>query len=122
MSQWIQNGVLDQYVYFEAPPGLGTWVVYGSRNGAAATIFTTPTIAELGLGTMPGCYSLLLDEQTTMAAGNTTEILKLYVSAAGWGGASIEVTLFDELPVNVVQANSVDVGGSGTELDPWGPA
>ena len=95
MSQWIQSGILDQVVFFDAPPGLGTWVVYGARGVEAATAFTTPTVTELDSTNMPGVYKLLLDEQTTITVGKATEMLKLFISAAGWAGKSVKVVLFD---------------------------
>ena len=119
MTQMIESGVVDQFVYFDAPPGLGTWVVYGSLNGAAAAIFTTPTVNETDSTNMPGVYELLLDEQTTMTAGNSTEILKLYISAGGWSGKSIEVVLFDDLPANINQVASggqISAAGTGGQL------
>lgn len=121
MSQWIKSGVNTQSVYFDAPPALGAWVVYGSLNGAAAAVFTTPTIAELSLANMPGVYSLLLDEQFTITSGNPTDILKLYIKAGGWAGKSIEVVLFNNLPANIKQVNDIEVIGDGEDATPWNP-
>lgn len=115
----IQSGVIDQYVYFTGPPGMSTFTVYGARNGAAAAAFTTPTVAEVDGTNMPGLYELLLDEQTTMAAGNSTEILALHIEATGWNGTIEFVTLFDNLPADVVKvAGSTDIvaGGTGGQL------
>ncbi len=105
MTQRMESGVTDQFVYFDAPPGLGTWVVFGSLDGAAAAAFTTPTVNETDSTNMPGAYELLLDEQTTLTGGNSTEVLKLYISAAGWAGKSIEVEIFAD--------------SSGTLLTDW---
>ena len=115
MTQWINSGVTDQYVYFDGPPGLSTFVVYRSRNGAAAAAMTTPTVNETDATNMPGVYELLLDEDTTIAAGNTTESLKLFISAGGWAGKSIEVVLFNYLPADIKKvAGSSDLQVSGT--------
>jgi len=123
MSQWVQSGQLDQVVFFNAPPGLGTWVVNGAKGDAAAAAFTTPTVTELGVGTMPGCYKLLLDEQTTITAGKATEMLKLYISAGGWAGVSVEVTLFDNLPSDLQKiAGSDDFQVAGVGGQGYGPA
>lgn len=127
MSQQIASGVIDQFIYFDAPPGLGSFVVYGSLDGAPAAAFTTPTVTETDGTNMPGVYELLLDEQTTIGAGNKTEILKLFISAGGWSGKSVEVVLF--IPessaaqdVNLIEILGAPLDGTGTPADPWGPA
>jgi hypothetical protein len=110
MTQWIKSGVTDQYVYFQAPPGLSSFTVVGSRNsGSGFSTFTTPTVSELSSGTMPGLYALLLDEMTTMTAGNVTESLALHISASGWPGTIITVTLFDNLPADINQVLGTDI-------------
>ena len=50
--------------------GLSSFTVYRSRNGGAATAYTTPTVAELDAVNMPGLYSLAIDEDTTIASGS----------------------------------------------------
>lgn len=118
MSQWVESGDITQVVFFDAPPGLGTWVINGAKGQDVVAAFTTPTVTELSLADMPGVYSLLLDEQTTIDAGKATEILKLYISAAGWAGKSIEVTLFKDLPANVNQVakgGQIEPGGTGNQ-------
>ena len=119
MTQAIPSGITDQYVYFEAPPGLSTWTVYGSRNGASAAAFTGPTIAEVSAANMPGLYSLLLDEQTTITAGNTLEVLALHISATGWSGTVIYVNLIGEMDTNVATINGTTVLGAGITGDLW---
>lgn len=114
MSQWVESGDITQVVFFDAPPGLGTWVVNGAKGPDAAAAFMTPTVVELSLAVMPGVYSLLLDEQTTIDAGKKTEILKLYISATGWSGKSIEVTLFKDLPADITQFLGDDLTPAGT--------
>ena len=112
MTQQIESGVTDQFVYFDAPPSLSNFVVYGSLDGAAAASFTTPTVNETDATNMPGVYELLLDEQTTIDAGNKTEILKLFIKADGWAGKSVAIVLF--LPdVNVEKVNDIIVIGEG---------
>ena len=121
MSQWIKSGVVDQFIYFDAPPSLSNFVVYGSLDGAAAASFTTPTVNETDATNMPGVYELLLDEQTTIAVGNTTEILKLYISADGWAGKSIDLVLFNYLPVDVKKvAGGPDIKRDGTGNQKYG--
>lgn len=89
----IPSGVTDQVIYFVAvdsvdftsrETGLATFTARRSRNGGASTLYTTPTIAELGgVGDMDGVYSLLLDEDMTIAAGNDSEEFCVHITHAG---------------------------------------
>jgi hypothetical protein len=115
MTQWIKSGTVDQYVYFQGPPGLSTWTVNGSKNGAAAAAFTTPTINETSSSLLPGTYELLLDEQTTLAVSNVTESLALHISATGWSGTTIFVTLFDNLPADLTKVLGTDIAESAAD-------
>jgi hypothetical protein len=92
----ILNGVTDEYVYFEMAPGQSSFTVYGARDGGSAAAFTTPTVAEVDATNMPGQYRLLVDEQTTMTAGNLTEELRLHISAGGFE-AAVSVLLVNPL-------------------------
>jgi hypothetical protein len=86
----IPSGKTDQVIYFKAVDpftqadltGLSSFTVYRSRNGGAATIYTTPTITELSAANMPGLYSLLVDEDTTIASASDSEEMALYITAA----------------------------------------
>jgi hypothetical protein len=88
----IPSGSTDRYVYFLAvdatdlqtpKTGLSGFTVYRSRNGAAAAAMTTPTVNEVDSSNMPGVYELLLDEDTTIAAGNDSEEMVLHISVSG---------------------------------------
>ena len=90
----IASGVTDQFVYFGAGQiGLSSFTVYRSRNGAAAVAMTTPTINETDSTNMPGVYELLLDEDTTIDAGNVTEQMAFYISAIGMTPQMLEIEL-----------------------------
>jgi hypothetical protein len=87
-----KSGVTDKYLYFVAvdatdyvtrEPGLATWTVVRSRNGAADVTWTTPTITEIDNTTMPGVYALLLDEDMTLDAGAYTQEVCLHITHAG---------------------------------------
>src|SRR3990167_5685381 len=87
----IPSGTTDQYLYFVAvdstdlktrETGLTTFTVVRSRNGAADATYTTPTVAEVDATTMPGVYTLLLDEDMTIAAGNDSEEICLHITQA----------------------------------------
>lgn len=118
MSQWIKSGVVNQVVFFSAPPGLSNWVVYGAKGSAAAAAFTTPTVSAIDATNMAGRYKLALDEQTTVTAGQSTEILTLRITADGWSGTDIDVVLFDNLPADMNQflGDDLTVAGTGGQL------
>jgi hypothetical protein len=87
----IPSAKVDQVIYFVAvdstdlktrETGLASFTVYRSRNGGAATLYTTPTVAELSAANMPGVYSLLIDEDTTIAAGSDSEEYVVHITQA----------------------------------------
>ena len=87
----IPSGKTDQLIFFVAvdstdlktrKTGLSGFTVYRSRNGGAATIYTTPTVAELSAANMPGVYSLAIDEDTTIAAGSDSEEYCVHITVA----------------------------------------
>jgi len=99
----IPTGEIDRYIYFVGvdstdlktrETGLSSFTVYGSLNGAAAAAFTTPTINETDSSNMPGVYELLLDEQTTLTAGNDSEELCLHITHAGMAPVTRTVEIY----------------------------
>ena len=115
----IASATVDQYLYFVAvdatdlktrETGLATWTVYRSRNGAAAAAFTTPTINETDVTNMPGVYELLLDEDMTIAAGNSTEAMVVHITHAGMAPVTLEFELFRP---TVTEGNTLAVDASG---------
>jgi hypothetical protein len=87
----IPSGAVDRAIFFVAvdasdlktrETGLSSFTVYRSRNGGAATVYTTPTVAELSAGNMPGVYSLVIDEDTTLDAGHDTEEYCVHITQA----------------------------------------
>ena len=100
----IPSGVTDQVVYFvavdatdlktrETTLGSSGWTVHRSRNGAAVAAYTGPTVAESSSGNMPGVYTLLLDEDTTVAAGNDAEEYVIHISRADVVTADVTRTI-----------------------------
>ncbi len=88
----MPSGVSDQYIYFVAvdatdkvtpETGLTSFTVYRSRNGGAATAYTTPTITEVSSANMPGWYKFLLDEDMTIDAGDDSQEMALHITCAG---------------------------------------
>jgi len=99
----IPSGVVDQYIYFVAvdssdlitrETGLTTFTVYRARNGAAAAAYTTPTVAEVSSANMPGVYSLLLDEDMTIASGNKSEEVVLHITQASMAPVTLVYELY----------------------------
>ena len=99
----IPSGTTDRYVYFVAvdatdlktrETGLSSFTVYRSRNGAAAAAMSSPTVNETSSGSMPGVYELLLDEDTTLAAGNDSEEMALHITATGMAPVTRSVEIY----------------------------
>jgi hypothetical protein len=99
----IPSGTTDQYIYFVAvdatdsttrETGLTTFTVYRSRNGAAASAMTTPTINEVDATNMPGVYELLLDEDMTIGSGNDSEEMIFHITHTGMAPVSRSIELY----------------------------
>ena len=122
----IASGTTDQYVYFVAvdstdlktrETGLTSFTVYRSRNGAAAAAMTTPTVNETDATNMPGVYELLLDEDTTIAAGNSTEEMALHITQASMAPVTRVIELYRP---TVTEGNTLDVTSGGAAGIDWG--
>lgn len=114
----FQSGITDQYIPFVAldstdlktrETGLSSFTVYRSRNGGAATAFTTPTVTELSAANMPGVYALLLDEDMTIDSGNDSEAVVLHITQASMA----PVTLMYELYRPIVTAGTTITVANG---------
>ena len=88
----IPSGSDDRFIYFVAvdatarksrETGLTTFTVYRSTDGAAAVLWTTPTINEVSSGNMPGVYELTIDEGNTLDAAHDTEEMVLHITTSG---------------------------------------
>jgi len=99
----VPSGVTDQYIYLVAvdatdlktrETGLTGFTVYRSRDGAAAAAMTTPTVNETDATNMPGVYELLLDEDTTIAAGNDSEEFVLHITQASMAPVTRVIELY----------------------------
>lgn len=105
----IPSGVVDQYVYFKAvdttdlttpETGLASptnkFRVHRSRNGGVWTDFTTPTINATDTGAaLLGYYELLMDEDTTIDAGDFSQNMLIHI--VDTGGRMEPVALVIEL-------------------------
>ncbi|TIN20598.1 MAG: hypothetical protein E5Y51_02385 [Mesorhizobium sp.] len=99
----IPSGKIDQVIYFVAvdsidlttrKTGLTSFTVYRSRNGGAAAVYTTPTITELSAANMPGVYSLLMDEDTTIASTSDAEEYCVHITQASMAPVNRVIELF----------------------------
>lgn len=99
----IPSGTVDQPIYFVAvdatdfttrETGLSSFTVYRSRNGGAAAAYTTPTVTELDATNMPGVYSLLLDEDTTIDAGDDSQEYCVHITHAGMAPVTRTIELY----------------------------
>ena len=122
----IPSGSTDRYVYFVAvdstdfttrETGLSSFTVYRSRNGAAAAAMTTPTINETDATNMPGVYELLLDEDTTLTAGNDTEEICFHITQASMAPVTRVVEIYRP---ETTEGNTLDVTSGGAAGIDWG--
>jgi len=122
----IPSGVTDQVIYFVAvdatdlktrETGLTSFTVYRARNGGAAVAYTTPTITEVDATNMPGVYSLLLDEDMTIGAGNDSEEVVLHITEAAMAPVTRTFELYRP---KITMGNTLDVTAGGTAGINWG--
>lgn len=115
----IPSGTTDQYIYFVAvdstdfttrETGLSSFTVYRSRNGAAAAAMSSPTTAELSSSNLPGVYSLLLDEDMTIAAGNDTEEMVFHITKTGMAPVTRTIELYRP---KITEGYTLGVNSSG---------
>ena len=115
----IPSGVTDQFVYFVAvddtdfvsrETGLSSFTVYRSRNGAAASVMTTPTINETDVTNMPGVYELLLDEDMTIGSGNDSEEMAFHITHAGMAPVTRTIELYRP---KITAGNTLGVAATG---------
>lgn len=99
----IPSGKTDQSVYFVAVDatdlktrltGLSSFTVYRSRNGAARVAYTSPTVTEIHATDMPGVYVLLVDQDTTIAAGSDSEEYCVHIAHAGMASVTRTIELY----------------------------
>lgn len=118
----IPSGKVDQAIYFVAvdstdlktrKTGLTTFTAYRSRNGGAATAYTTPTITELSAANMPGVYSLLIDEDTTIASGSDSEEYCVHITQAAMAPVTRTIELYRR---EVTTGNQLSVSAAGRAL------
>lgn len=122
----IESGAVNKYLHFVAvdatdlktrKTGLTGFTVYRSRNGGVSTAMTTPTVAEVDATNMPGVYNLLLDEDTTIAAGNDSEEMALHISQTSMAPVTRVVELYRP---KITQGNTLDVTATGAAGIDWG--
>lgn len=119
----IASGVTDQVIYFVAvdatdlntrETGLTGFTVQRSRNGSALTAMTTPTVTEVSAANAPGVYTLLLDEDMTIGAGNETEAMMFHITATGMAPVTREIELYRP---KITSGNTLGVAADGDLLE-----
>lgn len=99
----IPSGSTDRYIYFVAvdatdkstrETGLSSFTVYRTRNNGAAVAMTTPTVNEINATNMPGLYALLINEDTTIGAGNDSEAMAVHITQANMAPVTREFELY----------------------------
>ena len=122
----ISSGDDTQQVYFVAVSptdfktritGLSVFSVYRSRNGGAPVLMDTPTITEIDPVNMEGVYSLLADEDTTIA-GYSEEIV-FHIASVGMDQVtrSIEIykpTIYNEIADAILKRDWALVTGEAS--------
>ncbi|HEY6019540.1 MAG TPA: hypothetical protein VIY48_06455 [Candidatus Paceibacterota bacterium] len=115
----IPSGKTDQVIFFVAvdstdfvtrKTGLTTFTVYRSRNGGTSTVYTTPTVAELDATHMPGVYSLLIDEDTTIASTSDSEEYCVHITQASMAPVTRTIELYRR---DVTSGNTALVDANG---------
>lgn len=99
----IPSGKTDQKIFFVAvdatdlvtrKTGLTSFTVYRSRNGGAATAYTTPTVAELSSANMPGVYCLTIDEDTTVTSTSDSEEYCVHITCTNMAPVTRTIELY----------------------------
>lgn len=99
----IPSGKTDQKIFFVAvdatdlvtrETGLSGFTVYRSRNGGTATVYTTPTVAELSSSNMPGVYALTIDEDTTIGSSSDSEEYCVHITCTGMAPVTRTIELY----------------------------
>lgn len=99
----IESGATDRELAFVAvdatdlktrETGLSSFTVYRQRNGGTPAAMTTPTISESSAANMPGVYTLLVDEDTTIGAGHDEEQMVFHITHAGMAPVTITAELY----------------------------
>lgn len=122
----IESGSTTRYIYFVAvdatdlktrETGLSSFTVRRSRNGGASAAMTTPTINETDTANMPGVYELLIDEDTTIAAGNDSEEMVFHITHAGMAPVTRVIELYRP---KITAGNTLGVTSGGNAGIDWG--
>lgn len=117
----IPSGKTDQNIYFVAvdstdlktrETGLTSFTVYRCRNGGTATAYTTPTVTECSAANMPGVYTLLIDEDTTIAAGSDSEEYTVHITQAAMAPVTRSIELYRR-DTTTGRTMAVDASGRG---------
>lgn len=122
----IPSGVTDQVIYFVAVDATDLktreinvtgWGVYRSRNGGTAAAMTSPTVTQVDSTNMPGVYTLLLNEDMTIDAGDDEQEMVFHITATGIAPVTRSITVFRP---KITLGNTLDVTATGAAGIDWG--
>jgi hypothetical protein len=110
---WIESGAVDRNIYIIAVDsadlrtrltGLNAFTVYYSRDGSVPAAYAAPTVTEMDAVNMPGVYSVLIDTNTTLAAGHASEEYVIHVTHATMNPITRAVDIYSPiLPMGAVE-------------------
>lgn len=121
----IPSGKTDQRIFFVAvdatdyvtrETGLSGFTVYRSRNGGTATAYTTPSVTELDATNMPGVYSLLVDEDTTIGSTSDSQEYCVHITCTGMAPVTRTIELYRR---DTTSGNTLDVSAAGNAGIDW---
>ena len=122
----IRSGDATRRIYFLAvdetdlrtpETGLSSFTVVRSRDGGTPATYTSPTVAELNSSSMPGIYSLLVDEDVTIDAGVDEQEVMLVITHTGMAPVRRTFTLYRS---KITAGNTLDVTANGNAGIDWG--
>ncbi len=90
--------------------GLSGFTVYRSRNGGVAAAYTTPTVNETDVTNMPGVYELLIDEDTTLDAGDDEQEYVVHITHASMEPVTRVIEIYRP---KITEGNTLGVASDG---------
>lgn len=119
----IASGRTDNLMFFVAvdPADLKTritglttsFTVTRSRNGGTAGTYTTPTIDEVDAALLPGVYTLVIDEDTTISSGFDEEEMCIHIAHASMAPVTRTIEIFRP---KTTEGTTVTVAQNGVNL------
>lgn len=122
MDFMLKSGVVNQRVSFYTgitgmvAAGFGN--CYHQRGENSSVLWTTPDIIEDA--NLPGNYLLLMDEDTTITSGRSTEGFFLVINHSALAQpVTLRGMIYAALPADIAAINGTAVLGAGNGGDLW---